>query len=97
MPDDPLIDTEQCKRDFSLMKELGVNTIRVYHVDAKAKHDGCMRALDDAGIYLLVDMDTFGTYIEPVSCSHNFSGNDSVCMFMSDNLVEGSLLELHSV
>ncbi|KAF5134939.1 Protein EPD1 [Metarhizium anisopliae] len=64
VPDDPLIDTEQCKRDFSLMKELGVNTIRVYHVDAKAKHDGCMRALDDAGIYLLVDMDTFGTYIE---------------------------------
>ncbi|KHN98267.1 Glycolipid anchored surface protein GAS1 [Metarhizium album ARSEF 1941] len=64
VPDDPLIDTEQCKRDFSLMKELGVNTIRVYHVDAKAKHDGCMKALDDAGIYLLVDMDTFGTYIE---------------------------------
>ncbi|OAQ60991.1 1,3-beta-glucanosyltransferase gel3 [Pochonia chlamydosporia 170] len=64
VPDDPLVDTEQCKRDFSLMKELGVNTIRVYHVDAKAKHDGCMKALDDAGIYLLVDMDTFDTYIE---------------------------------
>ncbi|OAA41379.1 Glycolipid anchored surface protein GAS1 [Metarhizium rileyi] len=63
VPDDPLIDTEQCKRDFALMRELGVNTIRVYHVDAKAKHDGCMKALDDAGIYLLVDMDTFGTYI----------------------------------
>lgn len=49
------------------MKELGVNTIRVYHVDDKAKHDGCMKALDDAGIYLLVDLDTFDTYIEAVS------------------------------
>lgn len=53
------------------MKELGVNTIRVYHVDAKSKHDGCMAALADAGIYLLVDMDTFDTYIEMVS-SHRF-------------------------
>lgn len=25
-----------------------------------------MKALADAGIYLLVDLDTFGTYIEPV-------------------------------
>lgn len=51
------------------MKELGANTVRVYHVDADANHDGCMQAMSDAGIYLLVDMDTFGTYIEPVSIS----------------------------
>lgn len=49
------------------MKELGVNTIRVYHVDANGQHDGCMKEMDNAGIYLLVDMDTFGTYIEAVS------------------------------
>ncbi|GAO18256.1 uncharacterized protein UV8b_01270 [Ustilaginoidea virens] len=64
VPQDPLVDTEQCKRDFSLMRELGVNTIRVYHVDDDGKHDGCMKAMDDAGIYLLVDLDTFDTYIE---------------------------------
>lgn len=62
-PDDPLVDTDQCKRDASLMKELGVNTLRVYHVDPAAKHDGCMKAFNDAGIYLLVDLDTFNTYI----------------------------------
>jgi hypothetical protein len=82
------------------MKELGVNTIRVYHVDAKATHDGCMKALDDAGIYLLVDLDTFDTYIEPVGalpklCKHNL-------LFQSisnnnNNRVDGALLELHSV
>ncbi|KAG5933077.1 hypothetical protein E4U53_001104 [Claviceps sorghi] len=65
VPEDPLIDTAQCQRDFSLMKDLGVNTIRVYHVDANGQHDGCMKAMDDAGIYLLVDLDTFDTYIEP--------------------------------
>ncbi len=66
-PQDPLIDTEQCQRDASLMKELGVNSIRVYHVDASANHDGCMKAFDDAGIYLLIDLDTFGTYVISVS------------------------------
>ena len=66
-PHDPLIDTDQCKRDANLMEELGTNTIRVYHVDPDADHDGCMDAFADAGIYLLIDLDTFDTYIEPVS------------------------------
>ncbi|PHH71975.1 hypothetical protein CDD80_4852 [Ophiocordyceps camponoti-rufipedis] len=65
-PHDPLIDSKQCGLDAQLMKELGVNTIRVYHVDATASHDGCMKAFADAGIYLLIDLDTFTTYIEPV-------------------------------
>ncbi|KAI0395708.1 Glucanosyltransferase-domain-containing protein [Xylariaceae sp. FL0594] len=63
VPDDPLIDTDQCQRDATLMKELGVNTIRVYHVDPKADHDGCMKVFDDAGIYAMIDMDTFNSYI----------------------------------
>ncbi|KAI1364317.1 Glucanosyltransferase-domain-containing protein [Xylaria arbuscula] len=65
VPDDPLIDTAQCKRDAALMEKLGVNTIRVYHVDADADHDGCMGVFADAGIYTMIDMDTFTTYILP--------------------------------
>lgn len=65
-PNDPLIDTEQCQRDVKLMKELGTNTLRVYHVDADANHDGCMKAFADEGIYLLIDLDTFNSYILPV-------------------------------
>lgn len=68
-PNDPLIDTEQCKRDVKLMRELGTNTLRVYHVDASANHDGCMATFADAGIYLLIDLDTFDTYIVPVICN----------------------------
>jgi 1,3-beta-glucanosyltransferase GAS1 len=63
---DPLIDADQCQRDVSLMKALGANTIRVYHVDSTGDHDGCMSAFSDAGIYLLVDLDTFTTAINPV-------------------------------
>lgn len=66
VPDDPLIDTDQCKRDINRMSELGVNGIRVYHVDPTADHTGCMNAFADAGIYLFVDLDTFDTQIEQV-------------------------------
>ncbi len=34
---DPLSRPEDCKRDFALMKSLGLNTIRVYQVQFEAK------------------------------------------------------------
>ncbi|KAL8690257.1 MAG: hypothetical protein Q9218_004254 [Villophora microphyllina] len=64
---DPLIDTEQCKRDATQMQDLGANAIRVYHVDPTADHKGCMSAFADAGIYLFVDLDDFPTQIQPLS------------------------------
>ena len=57
-PDDPLVDTTQCTLDAKLMADLGANTIRVYHVDPTANHDGCMKAFADVGIYLFLDLDT---------------------------------------
>jgi arginase family enzyme len=60
------MDKDQCARDAELMKDLGVNTLRVYHVDPKGDHDGCIQAFDDAGIYLTIDLDTFETNILPV-------------------------------
>ncbi|KAF4977157.1 hypothetical protein FZEAL_6265 [Fusarium zealandicum] len=53
---DPLSDTDICKRDIENFKDLGVNVIRVYAVDNKADHDECMKALADAGIYLVLDV-----------------------------------------
>lgn len=70
-PADPLIDTEQCQRDADLMETLGANAIRVYHVDPEGDHTGCMTAFANAGIYLLVDLDTFETDIDPVSTSNS--------------------------
>jgi len=65
-PDDPLIDGNQCSLDAKLMKTLGANTIRVYHVDPSGDHSSCMSTFSDAGIYLFVDLDTFTTQINPV-------------------------------
>lgn len=53
------------------MKELGANTIRVYHVDPTGDHDGCMSAFESAGIYLFVDLETFDSSISQV-CHHMF-------------------------
>jgi len=63
---DPLLDTNQCQLDAKQMKDLGANTIRVYHVDPSQSHKGCMSAFADAGIYLFVDLDTFSTQIAQV-------------------------------
>ncbi len=68
---DPLMDTEQCQRDASLMMTLGANAIRVYHVDPSGDHSGCMSAFAAAGIYLLVDLDTFNTAIDPTNTYWN--------------------------
>lgn len=75
--DDPLVDTEQCQRDVALMRELGANAIRVYHVDPLVDHTGCMKLFADAGIYLFVDLDTFHTYIRLVGV--RFSTNRGRC------------------
>ncbi|OBR06132.1 1,3-beta-glucanosyltransferase [Colletotrichum higginsianum IMI 349063] len=72
MKDDPLVDAEQCVRDANLMKTLGTNAIRIYHVDPAANHDGCMAAFDDAGIYTLIDLDTFDSYILPVRANNPY-------------------------
>ncbi|KAF9927144.1 1,3-beta-glucanosyltransferase gas1 [Linnemannia zychae] len=53
---DPLAKPDDCRRDFALMKELGLNTIRVYQVDPFQNHDECMRVLEEAGMYLILDL-----------------------------------------
>lgn len=55
---DSIADTDSCKRDIKTFKELGLNTIRVYHVDNSKNHDECMKALAEAGIYLVLDVNT---------------------------------------
>lgn len=56
--EDPIADPASCKRDIAKFKELGLNTVRVYSVDNSKDHDECMQALADAGIYLVLDVNT---------------------------------------
>lgn len=55
---DPLADTTTCARDIAEFKKLGLNTVRIYTVDNTANHDTCMQALADAGIYLVLDVNS---------------------------------------
>lgn len=55
---DPLADPKICTRDIKWFKDLGVNAVRIYTVDNSADHSECMKALDDAGIYLILDVNT---------------------------------------
>ncbi|KAL9618719.1 MAG: hypothetical protein Q9160_006598 [Pyrenula sp. 1 TL-2023] len=55
---DPIADVNGCKRDIQEFQKLGLNTIRVYTVDNTVDHDECMNALADAGIYLILDLNT---------------------------------------
>ena len=67
---DPLLDVQQCQRDAKLMKNLGANAIRAYHVE-RGDHDGCMKAFADARIYLFVDLATFNTRIRQTAPTWN--------------------------
>jgi len=55
---DPIADEAGCTRDIPYFQKLGINTVRVYTVDNTANHDACMSALADAGIYLVLDVNT---------------------------------------
>ena len=55
---DPIADSAGCTRDIEYFTKLGINTIRVYTVDNTANHDACMNALEEAGIYLVLDVNT---------------------------------------
>jgi len=53
---DPLANATACARDLPYLTALGVNTIRVYSVDATKNHDSCMSAFSGAGIYVILDL-----------------------------------------
>lgn len=64
------------------MKSIGTNSIRVYHVDASANHDDCMKTFADAGIYLWLDLDTFDTQIEQTLPKWNETQHDRFAAVM---------------
>lgn len=65
---DVLANPDQCQIDAGLMNTLGVNTIRVYSVDATRNHDACMQAFESQGIYVWVDLSSPMYAINRVGC-----------------------------
>lgn len=70
---DPLADTSICERDLPYFTELGINTIRIYSLDNTLDHEECMKKLEDAGIYVILDVNTPKAAISrsDPSCSYN--------------------------
>lgn len=83
---DPLGDVDICKRDIPVFQDLGINTIRVYTVDNSLDHSECMQMLQDAGIYLILDVNTPDASISRYnpSCSYNAAYLQSVFATVDD-------------
>lgn len=54
---DPLA-TLDCMRDIGFLSKLATNVIRVSYIDPTQDHTACMTALQNAGIYVFVDLPT---------------------------------------
>lgn len=71
---DPLSDPEICERDIAYFTDLGINTIRIYSIDNTGNHSECMQKLDEAGIYVILDVNIPKALIardEGAQCSYN--------------------------
>jgi len=68
---DPLANASSCARDIPYLKQLGINTLRVYSVNASENHDDCMSALSAAGIY------TVCASVSPIFNFNNIALTDS--------------------
>lgn len=57
------------------MQQLGVNTIRVYNLDANLDHNECASIFDAAGIYMLIDVNNglYGNYLDRADPSSTYN------------------------
>ncbi|SCV05960.1 LANO_0H18976g1_1 [Lachancea nothofagi CBS 11611] len=70
---DPLGSAEICKRDVPVFQDLGLNAVRIYTVDNTLDHSECMQMLSEAGIYVILDVNTPDSSISRsnAECSYN--------------------------
>lgn len=55
---DALSDPDVCARDAYNFQALGINTVRIYSLNPDLNHDKCVTIYNNAGIYLLLDVNS---------------------------------------
>lgn len=55
---DALSDPEACYRDAYTFQQLNINTIRIYSLNPDVNHDECVTIFNNAGIYLILDVNS---------------------------------------
>lgn len=55
---DALSDPDVCYRDAYVFQQLGINTVRIYSLNPDLDHNECMTILNNAGIYVLLDVNS---------------------------------------
>lgn len=62
---DLLSEPSQCARDVYAFQRLGINTVRIYQLNPDLNHDECMTMLNNAGIYVVLDVNSgnFGEHL----------------------------------
>jgi hypothetical protein len=63
--EDALSNPEVCYRDAYVFQQLGINTVRIYSLNADLNHDECMTILNNAGIYVVLDVNSgeYGSHL----------------------------------
>lgn len=56
--EDALTNVEQCYRDAYAFQQLNINTLRIYTLNPDLNHDECVTIMNNAGIYLLLDVNS---------------------------------------
>ncbi|KAI7780112.1 hypothetical protein LA080_000031 [Diaporthe eres] len=91
-PIDPLVDDrlDDLKRDIALFKELGLNTLFIYHIDSSRSHNAAMQLLAEAGIYVLISLPTS-------SCTSDDSGTTTAFRPYNSQLLEDCFATIDSM
>ncbi|CAI4900984.1 AHL_G0049180.mRNA.1.CDS.1 [Saccharomyces cerevisiae] len=83
---DPLADASVCDRDVPVLKDLGINTVRVYTVDNSQDHSHCMKLLQENACSYNAD------YLQNVFATiDTFADYDNVLGFFAGNEVINSV------
>lgn len=73
--EDALTDVEACWRDAYVFQQLGINTVRIYSLNPDLDHDECVTIFNNAGIYLLLDVNNgeYGSYLNRADPSSTYN------------------------